>query len=73
MKLARRYSSESTEREVRPLAYPFLRRINTYLVRWLRKKYKTTATAPQSTVGMAMHHQPIRRLFAHWTVTCNAW
>jgi RNA-directed DNA polymerase len=40
------------------LLYPLLQRINTYLVRWLRKKTQTAAAHEEGQRGLATHHQP---------------
>jgi RNA-directed DNA polymerase len=50
----------------RSALYPFLTRINAYLVRWIRDKYKRLSRrrkALQYTLGIAERHP---RLFAHW-------
>ena len=57
----------------RTALYPLLQRINTYLVRWLRKKHKRLRP-----INRAMgcwrriaHQQP--ELFAHWTWAPSSW
>ncbi len=46
--------------------YPLLRRINAYLVRWLRKKYKRLRafTKARAAWNRIIHQHP--RLFTHW-------
>jgi RNA-directed DNA polymerase len=50
----------------RSALYPLLHRINTYLLRWIMKKYKNLQTWKKATRAMrdAIKRQP--RYFAHW-------
>ena len=50
----------------RTALYPLLERINTYLVRWARKKYKRLRTSSKRArlVDGLLDQQP--GLFAHW-------
>ncbi len=57
----------------RTALYPFLQRINTYLVRWLRKKYKRLRPLHKALAGWQRITSQYPRLFAHWTWTRNAW
>ena len=45
--------------------YPLLSRINAYLMRWVRKKYKRLR-ADKKAILLAADHPPYPRLFAHW-------
>jgi hypothetical protein len=38
--------------------HPLLSRINAYLIRWIRKRYKRLRTSPQGRGLLAPHHQP---------------
>jgi hypothetical protein len=38
---------------------PLLARINVYLVRWIRKKYKRLRPYTKAMVGLATHHPPV--------------
>ena len=46
--------------------YPFLRRINAYLVRWLRKKYRRLRGFKTAHAAWARLTTRCPRLFAHW-------
>jgi hypothetical protein len=50
----------------RSALYPVLHRINTYLLRWIMKKYKKLRTWKKALQSMrdAVKRQP--RYFAHW-------
>jgi RNA-directed DNA polymerase len=51
----------------RLVLYPLLMRINAYLVRWIRDKYKRLRRrrkAFECMRGIAVRHP---RMFAHWT------
>jgi RNA-directed DNA polymerase len=57
----------------RSALYRLLVRINTYLVRWIRKKYKRlpgTRKASQCLQRIALRHP---RMFAHWQWVAGAW
>ena len=47
--------------------YPVLHRINTYLLRWIMKKYKKLRTWKKATRSMADAAAARPRYFAHWT------
>ena len=49
----------------RSALYPLLRRINAYLMRWLRKKYKRLAAKKKARAWTGAV-TPRPRLFAHW-------
>ncbi|WP_405747168.1 hypothetical protein OG422_28970 [Streptomyces sp. NBC_01525] len=49
--------------------HPFLTRINTYLVRWIRQKYKRLAAKRKAIVKMQEIAQRYPRMFAHWRCT----
>ena len=57
----------------RSALYPFLQRINAYLVRWLRKKYKRLRPFNKALAGWQRITSQYPRLFAHWAWTRNAW
>jgi RNA-directed DNA polymerase len=50
----------------RSALYPLLARINAYLVRWIRKKYKRLRGAIKAHRKLAEITQRYPRLFAHW-------
>jgi RNA-directed DNA polymerase len=57
----------------RSALYPLLVRINTYLVRWIREKYKRlqgTRKASQCLQRIALRHC---RMFVHWQWVADAW
>ena len=43
----------------RSALYPLLSRINAYLMRWTRKKYKRLRTMQEGRGLLATHHQPV--------------
>jgi RNA-directed DNA polymerase len=49
--------------------YPFLMRINAYLVRWIRQKYKRLAAKRKAIAKMQEIAQRYPRMFAHWRCT----
>lgn len=51
---------------------PFLSRINAYLVRWIRHKYKRLAAKRKATVKMQEIAQRYPGMFAHWRCTTAA-
>lgn len=53
--------------------YPFLQRINTYLMRWIRKKYKRFRPFRKALECWQRITRQYPRLFAHWAWTSNAW
>jgi RNA-directed DNA polymerase len=46
--------------------YPFLRRINAYLMRWIRKKYKRLRSLKKALAAWQRITVQYPRLFAHW-------
>ncbi|WUW68302.1 group II intron reverse transcriptase/maturase (plasmid) [Streptomyces sp. NBC_01455] len=52
--------------------YPFLMRINAYLVRWIRQKYKRLAALRKAIAKMQEIAQRQPRMFAHWRCTTAA-
>jgi RNA-directed DNA polymerase len=48
---------------------PFLMRINAYLVRWIRKKYKRLAAKRKALAKLQEIAQRYPRMFAHWRLT----
>ncbi|MET7718569.1 group II intron maturase-specific domain-containing protein [Streptomyces sp. NPDC005407] len=52
--------------------YPFLMRINAYLVRWIRQKYKRLAALRKAIAKMQEIAQRYPRMFAHWRCTTAA-
>ena len=61
--------SDPTGRFYRSQLYPLLRRVNTYLMRWARKKYKRLHGFKRLKAWWkgVTHRDP--RLFAHWAWT----
>lgn len=51
---------------------PLLQRINAYLVRWIRKKYKRLAALHKALGKMQEIAKQYPRMFAHWKVTTAA-
>jgi RNA-directed DNA polymerase len=52
--------------------HPFLMRINAYLVRWIRQKYKRLAAKRKATAKLREIAQRDPRMFAHWRLTVDA-
>jgi hypothetical protein len=50
----------------RSALYPVLYRINTYLLRWVRKKYKKLRTWKKAVRSMGDAAKSYPRYFAHW-------
>lgn len=48
---------------------PFLMRINAYLVRWIRQKYKRLAAERKAIAKMQEIARRYPRMFAHWRCT----
>lgn len=46
--------------------YPLLRRINVYLVRWMRKKYRRLRTFKKAHAAWRRTVRRHARFFAHW-------
>jgi hypothetical protein len=56
----------------RSALYPLLTRINTYLVQWIRKKYKRLAALKKGLRSMTGAAARYPRLFVHWRWTTSA-
>jgi len=52
---------------------PLLRRINAYLMRWLRKRYKRLASAKRPGPAGNASTTQYPRLFAHWAWVPYSW
>lgn len=52
---------------------PLLRRINAYLVRWLRNKYERLRTLSKALKAWGRVTTQYPRLFAHWSIERRAW
>jgi RNA-directed DNA polymerase len=52
--------------------HPFLMRINAYLVRWIRQKYKRLAARRKAIAKMQEIARRYPRMFAHWRLTAGA-
>jgi hypothetical protein len=52
---------------------PLLRRINAYLMRWLRKKYKRLASKKKARACWERVTAQYPRLFAHWAWVPYSW
>lgn len=52
---------------------PFLERINAYLVRWIRKKYKRLRPFRKANGAWQRTTRQYPRLFAHWAWTTHHW
>jgi RNA-directed DNA polymerase len=52
---------------------PFLRRINAYLVRWLRNKYKRLRSLKKALAAWHRVTSQYPRLFAHWQLERLVW
>jgi RNA-directed DNA polymerase len=57
----------------RSALFPLLRRINAYLVRWLRKKYKRLRQFKKVEACWQRITRQHPRLFAHWAWTSTFW
>ncbi|MER5184488.1 group II intron maturase-specific domain-containing protein [Streptomyces sp. NPDC002896] len=51
---------------------PFLARINAYLVRWIRQKYKRLVAKRRATAKLREIAQRYPRMFSHWRFTVDA-
>ncbi|MFD7409753.1 group II intron reverse transcriptase/maturase [Streptomyces sp. NPDC059866] len=56
----------------RSALYPLLARINAYLVRWIRRKYKRLAALRKAVECMQGIAKRYPRLFAHWKIATEA-
>jgi RNA-directed DNA polymerase len=52
---------------------PFLARINAYLLRWIRKKYKRLRSHPKAMAAWRRITSQYPRLFAHWAWVRTPW
>jgi RNA-directed DNA polymerase len=52
---------------------PALARINTYLMRWIRKKYKRLRKFKKANECWARITAQHPRLFAHWALNTGRW
>jgi RNA-directed DNA polymerase len=57
----------------RTVLYPLLQRINAYLVRWLRKKYKRLRGFKKAQVCWRRTTKQYPSLFAHWQWVHSFW
>ena len=57
----------------RTALYPLLQRINTYLVRWLRKKHKRLRPMKKANAAWRRITSQDPRLFTHWAWTPASW
>jgi RNA-directed DNA polymerase len=57
----------------RTALYPLLQRINTYLMRWLRKKYKRLRPISKAMSCWRRISRQDPRLFAHWAWAPSSW
>jgi group II intron reverse transcriptase/maturase len=57
----------------RSAMYPLLARINAYLVRWIRKKYRRLQGAHNANRKLREIATRYPRLFAHWQWIASAW
>jgi group II intron reverse transcriptase/maturase len=57
----------------RSALYPFLQRINAYLVRWIRKKYKRLRPLKKALACWQRITRQYPRLFAHWAWVPASW
>jgi group II intron reverse transcriptase/maturase len=57
----------------RTALYPFLRRINAYLMRWIRKKYKRLRTFKKAHACWRRVTRQHPRAFAHWVWVPTFW
>jgi len=57
----------------RSALYPLLQRINAYLMRWIRDKYKRLRPAKKAKAAWQRITSQHRRLFAHWAWAYSSW
>ena len=57
----------------RSVLFPLLGRINAYLVRWIRKKFKRLRKPTKAHECWRRITSQYPRLFAHWAWTPNFW
>jgi len=57
----------------RTALYPLLRRINAYLIRWIRKKFKRLRTFQKAHACWRRITRPSPRAFAHWAWVPTFW
>ena len=65
--------SDPTGAFYRSALLPLLRRINAYLMRWLRKKYKRLASKKKARACWERVTAQYPRLFAHWAWVPYSW
>ena len=65
--------SDPTGAFYRSALLPLLRRINAYLMRWLRKKYKRLAPKKKARACWKRVTAQHPRLFAHWAWVPYSW
>ncbi len=65
--------SDPTGAFYRSALLPLLRRINAYLMRWLRKKYKRLAPKKKARACWKRVTTQYPRLFAHWAWVPYSW
>ena len=53
--------------------YPLLQRINSYLMRWIRDKYKRLRSIKKAKACWRRAIGQYPRLFAHWAWTPTSW
>jgi hypothetical protein len=61
--------SDPTGAFYRSALHPFLQRINTYLMRWIRKKYRRLRTFTKAHACWKRATRQYPRLFAQWAWT----
>jgi RNA-directed DNA polymerase len=52
---------------------PFLSRINGYVMRWIRNKYKRLCTTKKATACWQRITRQYPRLFVHWAWVRGSW
>src|SRR5260370_25970798 len=57
----------------KPALYPLLRRINGYLMRWLRKKYRRLRTFKKAHAAWRRTTRQYPRFFAQWRLVHGFW
>ena len=53
--------------------YPFLQRVNAYLMRWFRKKYRRLKTLKKAKAAWQRITAQQPKLFAHWAWVPSFW
>ena len=57
----------------RSALYPLLTRINAYLMRWIRNKYKRLRAARKARRSLRGISTRYPRMFTHWKWTTSVW